>query len=345
MQDSSQPTLEDVAKVAGVSRATVSRVINDIRNVDPELQETVRSAIDKTGYVPNHAARSLVTKRTGSVALVVSEAEHRTFDDPFLGRVFTDPFFGRLLSGVFGELRPRQVNLVLMLTETDAARARLVDYLRRGHVDGVILVSTHAEDPLPRLLTQSDLPAVLSRRPSSPLPISHVDADQRAGAALAAEHLVARGCKRVATISGPMDMPAGRERLDGFRTAMALRGYPDVPSVEGNFTQDSGRLAAEELLARHGDIDGLFAANDLMAQGALLALHDRGLRVPEQVAVVGFDDSSAAVVSRPRLTTVRQPIEEMAAELARLLLARIEDRGRPVGSRIFEPTLVIRDSA
>ncbi|GAA2014466.1 LacI family DNA-binding transcriptional regulator [Catenulispora yoronensis] len=339
------PTLEDVARVAGVSRSTVSRVINGVRNVDRELQETVRSAVAETGYVPNQAARSLVTKRTGSVALVVSEAEHRTFDDPFLGRVFTDPFFGRLVSGIFGELRPRRVNLMLMLTETDEARNQLVDYLRQGHVDGVMIISTHADDPLPRLLTESGLPAVLSRRPSRPMPISYVDADQQAGAALAAECLAARGCKRVATISGPMDMPASRERLDGFREAMARHGHAFIPSAEGNFTQESGERAVAELLAQYPDIDGLFAANDLMAQGALLALHDRGIAVPGRVAVVGFDDSSAAKACRPPLTTVHQPIEDMAAEMARLLLAHIEDRQLRATARIFEPTLVVRGSA
>lgn len=342
-QAPSQPTLEDVARVAGVSRATVSRVINDVRNVDQGLRESVRTAIAQTGYTPNQAARSLVTKRTGSVALVVSEAEHRTFDDPFLGRVFTDPFFGRMLSGIYGELRPRRVNLTL--TDTDAARAQLVDYLRQGHVDGVILVSTHADDPLPRLLTESAVPAVLSRRPSSAIPISYVDADQRAGAALAADRLVARGCRQVATITGPLDMSAGRERLDGFQDAMARHGQAFVPSAEGNFTLESGRLAAEDLLARHGGIDGLFAANDLMAQGAMLALHDRGYAVPERVAVVGFDDSSAASAGRPRLTTVRQPLEDMAAEMARVLLGHVQDRAREVSSRIFEPTLVVRESA
>src|SRR5882672_7650953 len=179
------PTLEDVARIAGVSRATVSRVINNTRNVDQQLQETVRAAIAQTGYAPNHAARSLVTRRTGSVALIVSEAEHRAFDDPFLGRVFTDPFFGRVVSGIIGVLRPRRVSLVLMLAETDESRVQLVDYLRQGHVDGAMIISTHAGDPLPRLLTESGLPAVLSRRPSSAIPISYVDAAQHAGAALA----------------------------------------------------------------------------------------------------------------------------------------------------------------
>jgi DNA-binding LacI/PurR family transcriptional regulator len=234
------PTLEHVAKVAGVSRATVSRVINGIRNVDPQIQEMVRQAVAQTGYVPNQAARSLVTRRTNSVALVVSEAEHRTFDDPFLGRIFTDPFFGRLVSGIMGVLRPRGVAMVLMLAENDQARAQLIGYLKQGHVDGVIAVSASSADPLPGLLGEAGLPAVLSQRPGSPLPISYVDAAQSAGAKLAADRLAERGCRRVATISGPLDMPASQDRLSGFREAMARRGHAFVPAVEGNFTQDTG---------------------------------------------------------------------------------------------------------
>lgn len=339
------PTLEHVAKLAGVSRATVSRVINGVRNVDPELREVVERAISETGYAPNHAARSLVTRRTGSVALVVSEAEHRTFDDPFLGRVFTDPFFGRVVSGILGVLRPAGVTLALMLAENDEARATLVNYLRQGHVDGVVLISTHIEDPLPSLLTGTGLPVVLSRRPTEPIPISYVDAAQRAGAALAADHLVARGCHHIVTITGPLDMPASQDRLHGFREAAARHGYAFVPSVEGNFTHESGEHAMERLLAEHPDLDGVFAANDLMAQGALLVLHDHNRRVPEDVAVVGFDDSAAALACRPPLTTIRQPLEDMAAAMGRLLLDRIERPDQEMTSVIFEPELVVRHSA
>ena len=339
------PTLEHVALVAGVSRATVSRVINGVRNVDPRIQQVVQAAITQTGYVPNQAARSLVTRRTNSVALVVSEAEHRSFDDPFFGRVFTDPFFGQVVGGILGVLRPRGVNLVLMLAETEDARTQLAGYLRQGHVDGVILVSSHALDPLPRLLTESGLPAVLSERPFAPLPISYVDAAQNAGAKLAADHLIARGCARVATISGPLDMPAGQDRLIGFRDAMAKLGHPYTPSVEGNFTQESGERAMRRLLAEYPDVDGVFVANDLMALGAVLALNDHGRRVPEDVAVIGFDDGPAALACRPPLTTIRQPLDDMAAEMARLLLTHIDDPDHPVTSVIFEPTLVVRQSA
>ncbi|GAA3801101.1 LacI family DNA-binding transcriptional regulator [Sphaerisporangium flaviroseum] len=339
------PTLEDVARAAGVSRATVSRVINGIRNVDPVIQETVKRAIAETGYVPNRAARSLVTRRTGSIALVVSGAGEESGENPFHSQVFADPFFGRVASGVVGFLRPRGIHPILMFAETAEARAQVIAYLRQGNADGAVLVSTQSDDPLPRLLVDAALPAVLFARPSKPLPISYVDVAHRTGAKLAADHLVARGCRRVATIAGPLDVQASQDRLAGFRDAMAAHGHPYIPCVEGNFTLDSGEAAMERLLSQHPGIDGLFVANDLMAQGALPVLRHHGRRVPDDVAVVGFDDSSAATASRPPLTTIRHPVEDMAAEMARLLLTHVDDPDQPVTSIIFEPSLVIRDSA
>jgi len=338
-------TLEDVARAAGVSRATVSRVVNGTRNVDPEIQELVQRAVETTGYVPNRAARSLVTRRSGSIALVVSTAEQDTFGDPFLGRVFNDPFFGRVVSGTLGTLREEGIHLIIMLAETTDARSRLVRDLRQGIVDGVVLVSMHSEDPLPAQLAATGLPVVLFGRPGRPLPISFVDVAQRTGAALAADHLVARGCGSIGVISGPTEVAAAQDRLAGFRDAMAAHGRPYVPAVVGEFSVASGERAMQELLATAPDIDGVFAANDLMAQGALLVLRDAGKRVPDDVAVVGFDDSSAAVACRPALTTVRQPLEDMAAEMARLLLSRIEQPQEQASSVIFEPTLVVRQSA
>ncbi|GII42270.1 LacI family DNA-binding transcriptional regulator [Planotetraspora phitsanulokensis] len=339
------PTLEDVARVAGVSRATVSRVINGIRNVAPDIQETVQRAIAATGYVPNRAARSLVTRRTGSVALVVSGAGGDEGAEPFESQVFADPFFGRVAGGAVAFLRPRGIHPVLMFAETAHARDQVIGYLRQGSADGALLVSTHGEDPLPRLIVEAGLPAVLWARPARPTPISYVDLSHRAGAELAADRLVARGCRRVATISGPFDVRASQDRLSGFQDAMARYGHPYIPGVEGNFTHDSGEAGMHRLLAEHPDIDGVFAANDLMAQGALLALREHGRAVPDDVAVIGFDDSSAATACRPQLTTVRQPMEDMAGEMARLLLAHIEDPDFQVTSVIFPPVLVVRQSA
>jgi DNA-binding LacI/PurR family transcriptional regulator len=328
-----------VARLAGVSRATVSRVVNGSPNVDPRLRDVVRRAITATGYVPNRAARSLVTRHTGAVALVVSEHVEAA------ATVFSDPFFGRVVAGVLGELGPRGVHPVLMLVDSDEARAGLVNRLRQDHIDGVLLISIYPDATLPTLLTEADLPTVLFSRPSRPTPVSYVDVDHRLGAQLAADHLVDGGRTRIATIAGPHEVPAGQERLAGFQDAMARRGYPFVTNVAGDFTQQGGERAMERLFGEKPDVDGIFAANDLMAAGAIAVLREHGRRVPEDVAVVGFDDSTVARDCRPPLTTVRQPVEDMAAEMARMVLARVGQPDMDVASMIVEPTLVVRESA
>ncbi|MFJ6198131.1 LacI family DNA-binding transcriptional regulator [Micromonospora sp. NPDC092111] len=337
------PTLEDVARAAGVSRATVSRVINGVRNVDPGLHAVVWSAVDQTGYVPNRAARSLVTRRAGSITLVVSDSEDHD-DDPFLSRFFADPFFGRVVGGALSVLRPAGVQLALNLVGSEAARAGLVGDLRQGQADGVLLLSLHPADTLPARLVDAGIPAVLVGRPARPLPISYVDVANEVGADLAVAHLLARGCRQVALICGPEDVPASQDRAAGFRQAMARRGHAWSPCESGNFTRESGEAAMCRLLDAHPDVDGVFVANDLMAQGVLGALRDAGRHVPTDVAVVGFDDSSAALSAQPPLTTVRHPLENMAAEATRMLLARVDAPGLGSMSVIFDPELVVRES-
>ncbi|MFF8997767.1 LacI family DNA-binding transcriptional regulator [Streptomyces achromogenes] len=341
------PTLEDVAREAGVSRATVSRVVNGVRNVDPAIQELVRQAIRRTGYAPNRAARSLVTRRAEAVALVVSGAGDTSGEAQaaFAARVFADPFFGRVVAGIVGYLRPRSVHPVLMFAESAAAREEVLAYLGQGRADGALVVSSHADDPLPALLAEASLPAVLFARPARAVPLSHVDVAHRDGGRLAAEHLLARGCRRPAAISGPLTLPAGQERAAGFRDALARRGHARVPVAEGGFTHDSGVAAMAALLAEHPDVDGVFAANDLMARGACQTLREHCRRVPEDVAVVGFDDSTAAVDRHPHLTTVRQPVEDMAAEMARLLDEHLHGGRTEPTSVVFDPELVVRESA
>jgi DNA-binding LacI/PurR family transcriptional regulator len=338
------PTLDQVAELAGVSRATVSRVINGAPTVDSKIRATVENAIAATGYVPNLAARTLVTRRTDSVALVISESDARTTAADFLNRVFTDPYFGRITAGAQEYLRRNGIHLVIIPADA-AAQQQVVRYLRQGHVDGVLLITSHHTDPLPELVSGLPIPVVISARPARRIPTSFVEIEQGVGAQLAAEHLHARGCRRLATITGPLDMPAAQDRLTGFQETLGGHGLFDVPYVEGDFTRVGGEKAARELLNEHGDIDGLFVANDLMAEGALQALQDLGRRIPDDVAVVGFDDSSAALACRPLLTTIRQPVEEMAAEMARLLLAHIREPGRLPRSVTFQPTLVVRQSA
>ena len=340
-----RPTLEQVARVAGVSRATVSRVVNQVESVDPDIRAAVERAIADIGYVPNRAARSLVTGRTGTVGLVVSEPRREPRGGPLASHVYADPFFGRIVAGILGELGPRRVHPMLIHVDSAKARDELLARLGQGDIDGVALVSVWPDDPLPELLAASGAPAVLFTRAARPAPVSYVDVAHGHGAGLAADRLRARGCQRVVTVAGPAHLPAGQDRLAGFRDAMARHGQPNVTSAEGGFTLAGGQQAMTRLLAEVPDLDGVFAANDLMAQGALLTLAGRDKRVPEDVAVVGFDDSSAALACRPPLTTVRQPVEEMAAELARLLLARVDDPGQPPSSVIFEPTLVVRGSA
>ena len=295
-----------------------------------------------TGYVPNLAARTLVTRRTGTVVVVVSGAEDATRG----GAIdFADPFFGRAVGGLLRALRPHEVDPVLMIAETDNERARVMSALHNGNAEGALLVSTHADDLLPGLLVAAGMPAVMFARPSSRLPISFVDVANRDGASLAAEHLSERRRHRAATITGPMDVPSAADRLSGFQDAMARLGHPYVPVAQGNYTYASGFAAMNQLLDEDDQIDGVFAGNDLMALGAIEALHSRGRIVPDDVSVIGFDDSSTGAVARPALTTVRQPMEEMTGEMVRILLEAISSPDRRPSSVIFEPSLIVRASS
>jgi DNA-binding LacI/PurR family transcriptional regulator len=339
MNSNRPPTLVDVAKAAGVSRATASRVINGVETVDEGMRSKVEAAVRLTGYIPNTVARSLVTRKAGAIALVISGS------DGSAEQVLGDPFFGRVTSGVVKSLLPRKVHPTLVLADSDAARLDAVSYVRQGKADGALLVSTHSDDTLPGLFVDAGIPAVLFARPGRDVPISYVDLAHERGAALAADRLVSRGSRRVVTIAGPSDVPAAQDRLTGFRHAMARHGQAYVPVAKGNFTRESGEQAMTELLAAHPDLDGVFAANDLMAAGALKVLQAHHRAVPDDVAVVGFDDSEPAHSTHPQLTTVAQPVEEMAAEMARILLAHIEDPTLHPTSVIFDPHLVPRESA
>jgi DNA-binding LacI/PurR family transcriptional regulator len=193
-------------------------------------------------------------------------------------------------------------------------------------VDGALLVSLHADDPLPARLTAAGIPLVMVGRPPKGVKASFVDVDNRQGAQSAVAHLIAGGRRVVATIAGPRDMAVGADRLLGYRDALADAGLPTDPNLEivGDFTQESGATAMGRLLEARPDIDAVFAASDLMAAGALAVLAANGRRVPADVSVVGFDDSPVATTTMPQLSSVRQPIEAMGHEVARLLVDAVE---------------------
>ncbi|MFJ2032729.1 LacI family DNA-binding transcriptional regulator [Streptosporangium sp. NPDC087985] len=325
-----RPTLEKVAARAGVSRATASRVINGSSRVAPQIREAVNRAVEELGYVPNQAARSLVTQRADSIALVFSEPAARIFSD--------DPTFAGIIRGVSMEIEKADKQLVLMLTSPDGSYHRVERYAGNGHVDGVIIASMHGADPLPGILTRRGVPVVCSGRPRVPSDLPYVDMDNAGGAERAVRHLVEQGRCRIATIAGPQDMIAGMDRLTGYRNVLRDSDRRSIVAV-GDFTRESGAVAMRQLLADDPDLDAVFAANDLMALGALRALRQADRRVPGDVAVVGFDDIPAAAYAEPPLTTVRQPTVEMGRRLARMAL-NPEERA-PL---VLPTELVVRES-
>ncbi|WP_369231588.1 LacI family DNA-binding transcriptional regulator [Streptomyces sp. R21] len=336
-----RPTLEAVAARAGVSRATASRVVNGGDGVREPLVERVRRAVEELGYVPNQAARSLVTRRHDAVAVVIAEPETR---------VFADPFFALQLRGISKELTAHDSQLVLLLTEGRDDYARVGRYLAGGHVDGALAFSLHLDDPLAGLIHGAGVPTVFGGRPGwgeDTRGAVYVDSDNRGGAREAVRHLVGLGRTRIAHITGPLDQTSAVDRLDGFRDVM-VDADPRLV-VESDFTPVGGERAMRELLERCPEVDAVFAANDLMASGALRVLRDQGRRVPDDVAVIGFDDMlPVAEQTDPPLTTIRQDIEEMGRLMARLLLRGLDRRTAEAGlpsSVVLPTTLVHRDSA
>ncbi|MCX5409472.1 LacI family transcriptional regulator [Streptomyces sp. NBC_00335] len=342
-----RPTLEAVAARAGVSRATASRVVNGGDGVRAHLVDKVRAAVLDLGYVPNHAARALVTRRTGAVAVIIAEPEIR---------IFSDPFFSRQVRGISRELTAHDTQLVLLLVEHRGDYGRIERYLAGGHVDGALAFSLHTDDPLPAITRRIGMPTVYGGRPAwtghadgaAPYgPLSYVDADNRGGAREAVRYLVSRGRRQIAHIAGPLDQTSATDRLDGYRDVL-LDADPALVA-EGDFTAAGGARAMAELLERCPDLDAVFAANDLMATGALGVLRANGRSVPGDVALVGFDDAElVAEGADPPLTTVRQDIEGMGRLMVRLLLRSLDPAHgshRIPGSVITPTSLVVRGSA
>ncbi|MDE0573925.1 LacI family transcriptional regulator [Demequina sp. B12] len=328
------PTLEAVAALAGVSRATVSRVVNGSSTVTPSSADAVRAAIAQLGYVPNRAARSLASQQSHAIALVVPEDTTRFFGDVY---------FASIVAGINRRLERSDYLLNLMIA-SKGPEAKMLRYLAGGVVDGVVVVSHHTSDMFVREIGDM-LPMVFGGRPAfDDLKGYVVDVDNVAGAATATQHLIDRGRRRIATITGPMSMQSGMDRLEGWRTTVEKAGLEPGPVVHGDYTMLSGSRAARELLAQGDEFDAVFVASDLMASGAQPVFLDRGLRVPEDIAMVGYDDSPSAVRCDVPLTTVRQPSEAMGEEMADILLSVLAgDMSKPQETLL--PTALVERSS
>jgi LacI family transcriptional regulator len=332
----SRLTLEDIAKQAGVSRSTVSRVINNHPSVRDVVRERVLKVIRNTGYHPNAAARSLASQRSWMIGLVLPRS---------VSTFFSDPYFPRLTQGIAQACNQYNYTLGLFLLATKEDEEKILPRLsRKGSLDGVLVQSGQIGDQLVERLVDSDIPVVIAGRPFQAEDISYIDVDNDNAAYTAVSHLVRLGRKRIGTIAGPLNSTASIDRRDGYVKALLDRGRNIDESliVEGDFTEDGGYYAMQQLLAARPD--AVFAASDIMAVGAMRAVREAGFCIPDDIALVGFDDISLAERTDPPLTTVRQPIFQFGFNSVEILIDLIENGIKPARRVIMTTELVIRDS-
>ena len=326
-------TIEEVAAAAGVSRSTVSRVVNGSTAVSPEALTAVKKAIAELNYVPNRAARSLASRQTHAIALIVPEDTTRFFGDPF---------FAAIVSGINARLSRSDYVLNLFIASDDPGD-KTTAYVRSGAVDGAIVVSHHTSDLFVERIAAA-VPVVYGGRPVRERERDYyVDVDNTRGAHDATVYLIERGHRNIAMITGPLTMPAGVDRLDGYREALAAWGLEEGQVEDGGFTADGGAAAMQRILDRGPVPDAVFIASDLMARGALTTLAAAGLRVPEDIAIMGFDDSPVATSVSPRLTTMRQPSFAQGERMASVLLDLLAGN-HPRHVTILETELIVRES-
>ncbi|MGB4595844.1 MAG: LacI family DNA-binding transcriptional regulator [Anaerolineaceae bacterium] len=327
-------TLEDIAKLSGFSRSTVSRVLNHDSRVNPETREIIQKVIDELNFFPNLAARGLASGHTNVLGVIIPAG---------VPSLFNDPYFPVLLQGVSAACNKMDYSVMLSISDIQYEKRLLGRLIHNRLVDGVIVASTLIGDPMVSALTNSDLPFVIvGRQPN--LTANDVDVDNRQAARLATDYLIGQGYTRIAHITGPLNQKAGKDRLDGYKDGLISGGFKVDPKliVTGNFTEHGGYLGMRKLLMSKPD--AVFAASDLTAMGALRCLNEASLRVPEDVALVGFDDIPVASRITPSLTTIRQPIHDMGKMAAEALIDIIENGSKELRHITLSTELIIRGS-
>ena len=329
-------TVEQIAKLSGVSRSTVSRVINNHPNVKPHVRQRVMEVIAETGYYPNPAARSLASQRSGIIGLVIPRA---------VQSLFTDPYYPRLMQGVAQACNANDYTLSLFLFHTEDEEQKLYPrVLRNGLIDGLIVSASQIGDPLISQLIDNCVPFVMVGRPNDLPGVSFVNVDNAVSAYTAISHLIRLGYKRIATITGPLNTTVGLDRRQGYLDALndRNRSMDERLIVEGDFTELGGYAAMQQLIPHQPD--AVFIASDTMAFGALRALREAGLSVPDDVAVMGFDDLPTSALTDPPLTTIRQPIRRVGAQAVETLIDILANGPEPPRRIALTTELIIRSS-
>ena len=328
--------LEDIAKLAGVSRSTVSRVVNGSPNVDPATRKRVEKVIQSTGYHPNMAARSLVSQRTNIIGLVIPKTTQA---------FFTDPYFPQLTQGVAFACNDHHLTLALFLVGNKEDEEEITPrIIRRGMLDGILVQTSKNMDRLFDRLLASSMPYLALGRPLDEEVVNYIDVDNIRGAKQATRHLLDLGYQRIGMITGSSDSAAALDRSEGFRQALVKARRKVDPSLvsEGDFSEISGYEAMQKLIPLRPD--AIFAQSDIMAMGAIRAVQEAGLRVPQDVAFVGYDDLPIASVAPTNLTTVRQPITHFGIKAVEMLIDMLENGSKVANRMILGTELVVRET-
>ena len=329
-----RPTINDIAKRVGLSKASVSRALNGKQDVDPETRKRVLKVAAQVGYVPSASARALSNGRSNCLGLLVP--------------TLTWPWILEVLRGVAEEIERSGYSLILYTTSggEDSEREFMSQLVPAGAVDGLALVIPLGMLEYIERLAKGGLPVVVVDDRGHYPDLPTVATTNIEGGRSATLHLVERGRRRIAMLNGPRDFGCNRDRLEGYKSALRKAGLQFDPKlvVDSDFKESGGASAMATLLAADPKLDAVFVANDVMAFGAMRALRNSGRRVPDDVAVVGFDDIPASAMTHPPLSTVRQPLYEMGRTAASMVMAAV--RGESITKRIELPTsLVIRESS
>lgn len=329
-------TVNDVAVEAGVSRGTVSRVLNGKRYVSSESRAAIDAAIAKVGFVPNGAARSLVMQRSQAVGLIVHEPSSLFIEDPNIGSI---------LLGANEALSEADYQMACLIADSSRDISRLSNYLSGGLIDGVIIVSAREGDAITRAVSRLDLPTAFVGHPRDIGNAAYVAIDNQTAAQAITSRLASTGRRRIGMIAAALDRDSGADRLAGFRAALGNDFDPALVESVPLYSYRDGQEGMRALLQRAPDIDGVFASSDALAAGALEVLHLAGRRVPEDIGIVGFDDSSWAMRCDPPLSTVQQPATSLGRAAAEAVLRQIRGEAPMQNAQMLECPIVWRNSA